>query len=694
MKSVGQSSDYGSRSGLATKYGITGYAGTAEQNTQLLNTLRSQTVAPQTTPAPQAAPVTAAPVVQNTPTPQAPKIDSQSIISKIQSGQIDPNTIDQYINDQVLSSYRNSYSGTGNNQYLNEYGITGVAAGNAIRSQLNGATFSYGGQNYQYTPSGIQKTSTTVNNSVTTAAGTTATQSAIPGQVQAPAPVAPTPATAPVVAPGAPQAAPIVQAPIAPTAAAGGGAGAPSTSTYQGASIVDYLNTVGQASDFASRSILAAKMGISGYTGTSAQNTQLLNSLRSQNTPPGTSTTMAGATTGGQTGGTSTPGVGTPTGDADTTSVIANATEIAKKFGWVAPNPGDSPLNIATNLFAQGLQSYGLNDLKTQINSTIKAQNDLNNKKADEAADINNNPWLTEGERVNRLTKLDEKYETKLDTLVNTLSLYDSEYKTGLDQVQWQVGQAMTAYGKQQDLNESIFESALTLAGKQLDAKKALETARKPIEVSAGSTLFDPETGKAIYTAPSSSGADGILSVSDAQALGVPYGTTKSGASGLTSTKNLTETQAKDYAYAQRSDQANSILGSLAPTVAGMNSAYFSTQKLLESNDLTSPMASDEIRQLRQAERNFLTAVLRRESGAAISPSEFATAEKQYFPRPGDDATTLAQKTQNRDTAIASFKANVPGYESRTTSSTPSAPAYSVGGKTYVLGADGLYYPQ
>lgn len=51
-------------------------------------------------------------------------------------------------------------------------------------------------------------------------------------------------------------------------------------STYSGPSVVDYLGSTGQASDFASRAKLAAERGITGYTGTAAQNTQLLNTLK------------------------------------------------------------------------------------------------------------------------------------------------------------------------------------------------------------------------------------------------------------------------------------------------------------------------------------------------------------------------------------------------------------------------------
>lgn len=54
----------------------------------------------------------------------------------------------------------------------------------------------------------------------------------------------------------------------------------------------------------------------------------------------------------------------------------------------------------------------------------------------------------------------------------------------------------------------------------------------------------------------------------------------------------------------------------------------------------------------KQAERNFANAVLRKESGAAIGKEEFASAEKQYFPRPGDTEAVIAQKARNRQSVI------------------------------------------
>jgi hypothetical protein len=49
-----------------------------------------------------------------------------------------------------------------------------------------------------------------------------------------------------------------------------------------------------------------------------------------------------------------------------------------------------------------------------------------------------------------------------------------------------------------------------------------------------------------------------------------------------------------------------------------------------------------------QDERNFINAILRRESGAVISPSEFSEARAQYIPQPGDSEAVLAKKRLNR----------------------------------------------
>ena len=64
-----------------------------------------------------------------------------------------------------------------------------------------------------------------------------------------------------------------------------------------------------------------------------------------------------------------------------------------------------------------------------------------------------------------------------------------------------------------------------------------------------------------------------------------------------------------------------------------------------------------EFQRFDQARRDFVNAILRRESGAVIADSEFENANKQYFPQPGDSPEVIAQKRRNRRNAIEGIRA-------------------------------------
>ena len=86
----------------------------------------------------------------------------------------------------------------------------------------------------------------------------------------------------------------------APTVTTSGGGGSSTTSpTYTGVSIVDYLKSTGGASDYNSRATLAAQNGITNYTGTADQNTQLLNTLKSAGSTSNTGTSSTTYTPAG-----------------------------------------------------------------------------------------------------------------------------------------------------------------------------------------------------------------------------------------------------------------------------------------------------------------------------------------------------------------------------------------------------------
>jgi len=61
---------------------------------------------------------------------------------------------------------------------------------------------------------------------------------------------------------------------------------------------------------------------------------------------------------------------------------------------------------------------------------------------------------------------------------------------------------------------------------------------------------------------------------------------------------------------------------------------------------------SPEQQQNAQGRRNFISAVLRKESGASISPQEYSNEEKKYFAQLGDSPEVIKQKQDARNSAI------------------------------------------
>lgn len=123
------------------------------------------------------------------------------------------------------------------------------------------------------------------------------------------------------------------------------------------------------------------------------------------------------------------------------------------------------------------------------------------------------------------------------------------------------------------------------------------------------------------------------------------------GRGGLIANPNpkITDEQAKAAGYYQRMREADSILGGAGPEKASMDLMQQATANIpVVGNNYVSP----DYQKAQQAQRNFINSILRRESGAVISPSEFDNARLQYFPQYGDSQEVLLQKARNRQNSM------------------------------------------
>jgi len=151
--------------------------------------------------------------------------------------------------------------------------------------------------------------------------------------------------------------------------------------------------------------------------------------------------------------------------------------------------------------------------------------------------------------------------------------------------------------------------------------------------VVVGNTLVDRNTGEPIFTAPSSQQSSGSITM--------PDGT-------IISLGKQTENQSGAMVYGSRMDFANKILANTEEVGTELGQQLYNKIPIF-GNALT----STAFKSYDNARRNFVNAVLRRESGAAIAESEFESANQQYFPQPFDPPELVAQKRATRELATA-----------------------------------------
>jgi len=153
----------------------------------------------------------------------------------------------------------------------------------------------------------------------------------------------------------------------------------------------------------------------------------------------------------------------------------------------------------------------------------------------------------------------------------------------------------------------------------------------------------------------------------------------------------LTEGQSKDFNYYERGNAANAELSSngVALTNApigerGQSRAVLDTAlrslPVVGNSGVVNSVVSNERQKAEQSGREFINAVLRKDSGAALTDTEISEYGRTYLPQSGDSDEVLKQKDNARARALQAIKdglGNVSGIAApvnRTPASAASAP--------------------
>lgn len=162
-------------------------------------------------------------------------------------------------------------------------------------------------------------------------------------------------------------------------------------------------------------------------------------------------------------------------------------------------------------------------------------------------------------------------------------------------------------------------------------------------------------------------GPDGFMLVDKGTGLARPAATLN-GAQVQGKSMGLNDVQSKALLFGSRMQAAEKILNEMAAQGTERPSVMKGVVEGIPlvgraAGAVANNASTPQQQKVEQAQRDFINAVLRRESGAAIAEPEFENARKQYFPAVGDSQAVIQQKAQNRQLATKGILAEVPAKQ-------------------------------
>lgn len=216
----------------------------------------------------------------------------------------------------------------------------------------------------------------------------------------------------------------------------------------------------------------------------------------------------------------------------------------------------------------------------------------------------------------------------------------------------------------------SLMQTAFSMPGTP-EGQTAFERLQAPVE------KFNPVTGDLVtskgYVTPTIAAlyqklAPGAAPLPVDPGLAPALPTAPAGAEQLTERtsvikgrgKPATADESKSIGFANRMLDSESIYesvveGGFDPAAAetsffeGLTTSAFTPDLIAQS------VLPQDVKRYIGAKTDFITAVLRKESGAAIGQHEYKTENKKYFPQAGDGEQVLADKKQRRLNALKSM---------------------------------------
>lgn len=150
--------------------------------------------------------------------------------------------------------------------------------------------------------------------------------------------------------------------------------------------------------------------------------------------------------------------------------------EIVGDFGYSFSPQAAKQFKLAPSasfkdVYSDIYKSLGLSEVKKNIDKTLKDIGKLDQELADKIADINDNPWLTEGVRVREAQKLQDHYDLKKAPYAANLTTYQELYNNGREEARYVSTQALQQYNADREFQLDQIQMMQDETEAKLDAQ-------------------------------------------------------------------------------------------------------------------------------------------------------------------------------------------------------------------------------
>lgn len=157
--------------------------------------------------------------------------------------------------------------------------------------------------------------------------------------------------------------------------------------------------------------------------------------------------------------------------------------EIYAKYGYTASSSTADQFKLAPaasfkEVYSNILKASGFNDYTKEAKKLVDKIDDMDQELADKIADVNENPWLTEGVRAREVQKLQDRYDLKKAPFASNLNLYENLIADSQEEARYVATQSLNQYNAERNFQLEQIQMMQEQAEKQLAAELSLYEAQ------------------------------------------------------------------------------------------------------------------------------------------------------------------------------------------------------------------------